>query len=75
MQYAQTPGMFWDFGCAICTNPRGLETTYPEPNFSIRLLSPVPTLPLIFFSRMKFDFSPNFVYNIIKEKQERAPTT
>jgi hypothetical protein len=24
---------------------------------------------------MKFDFSPKFVYNKVKEKQERAPTT
>jgi hypothetical protein len=50
MQYAQRGAGFWEKFYANCTNGRGLEFSFHEPNFSIRLLSPIPTLPLIFLS-------------------------
>jgi hypothetical protein len=73
VQYAQ-PGVGFGTGL-LCKTPKGgawkQSSTNPIFQSDCHLLS----LPQFFFFSQKFDFSPKFVYNKIKEKQERAPTT
>ena len=58
-------------------NPRGLATTYPEPNFSFCFSPPLHWATRIFSlvaTSPKFAFSPNFVYNKYKEWSEAKPS-